>query len=960
MPAMPAQDGVRPAPSATTARRAAVNAATYLDGAPAPAAMPVEGAFAPVASSETASRRAAVDASTHLDGAPAPAAAATPIEGAFAPVSSSVTAERRAVVDASTHLPAMPLVAGADAPVMADMELVAPAPQIVPAAEVPAATPVALGAALDAPPTTPPAQRVVSARAIAAQRAAAALPQGYAPTSAEAGAQRMLAGARAWRTDRASAPRLAGVYGASAAPAALRAGDPLGLARHGGFEAAHAPTRVVPRYAALGMDRDVAPVVDRLTSRGGAGARLDAVAARQLRPIVGDVSHLSIETGPAAAEAAAALQTPGFAAGNRVYLGAGVAPTSSEGLQVIAHEARHAQSPRRPVHRFIDKLDMPGEAAARQAGDRAARVAAPAPGGVVFGLVPRSVRGTFADRFALDGWSKGDMRSSAGGLDAGVALREARRSLDLNVEHDFIRFPGEITQVPAAAIPVDLTSQLSGRADPIQARTAVEGKSMGLVFEPREVEVPLKALFWGRRGGDRVARGPVETRQLELRGRLTAIDPKSVEGVLEVEGKDAPVGYKLARRDAPRSADAAATPAAKGPRALRQTEGVVRGDSKDVRIGGSFSEKSTSVHAEGSIGADLIQSPAFKKAISPAAEVLPKNADFLQASGLDLGSAEATIESNRETADRARSSYVRRGGLPNPAEWAFTVGAESEAPAQQQALALQFKRSSGPEAQAIEPDSALGRRIRQTRGTPLSSPVLDFMEKFFHRDLRGVRVSEGAEARQLNRELGSEAFAASTPAAAAKPGADVYVTTPVVAGDKPAAAAERMAAIGHELSHVIDAQSAPAAEAAPRPAPMRAPSAPSRLRAAARPAPRPSSASGEARAREAERQILAIVRKDPQQRNAPSLPMTHTSVTDGDRHAAKAAEVAAEKAPIQKKKAGDTPIQGFEKTGSLVPKPWEALFPRPPKRDLTPLVYQIWNKIKRDLSVEMERRSGGF
>jgi hypothetical protein len=68
-------------------------------------------------------------------------------------------------------------------------------------------------------------------------------------------------------------------------------------------------------------------------------------------------------------------------------------------------------------------------------------------------------------------------------------------------------------------------------------------------------------------------------------------------------------------------------------------------------------------------------------------------------------------------------------------------------------------------------------------------------------------------------------------------------------------------------------------------------------------------------------------------------------------------------APVVQKKGNkfaDTALQMIEETGERLLKPWEALFPKPPKRDLTPLVYQIWNKIKRELAVDRERRAGGF
>jgi hypothetical protein len=482
---------------------------------------------------------------------------------------------------------------------------------------------------------------------------------------------------------------------------------------------------------------------------------------------------------------------------------------------------------------------------------------------------------------------------------------------------------------------------------------------MGLVFAPRTYEVPLRGMLWGRPGGDRVARGAVQVREVELRGRMVAFDPTRIEGGLEVEGAmgKLPASYRLEQG---REAGGAPGPFAEAaPRSVTQTPGTVRADSKDARIGASFTPSSTSVHAEGRLGADLVETKAFRQSIAPEAQVLPKSADFLAATGLDMDRAEQVIARNRETADHARQSYVRRGGLPNPSEWALSVNVgEPTEVASPGALTLDFKRSRGPADTQVEPDSALGRRIRATRGQALSSPVLDFMEQFFKKDFGGVRLSDGAAAQSLNRDLGSEAFTT---------GNDIFVASP--APRRPSAAqAEEVATIGHELAHVVDSGAArpaaptvaPAAYVAPAvavPAPAAAP-APAR-----RPEPTyVAPGDGERRAREAERKILALLRKEPQSRaSTPRVEMTHTGASAAAKKAAsKKAEIAAEKNPIQKKKAADSQIQTMEKSGSLVPKPWEALFPRPPKRDLSPLVYQIWNKIKKDLSIEMERRSGGF
>jgi hypothetical protein len=113
----------------------------------------------------------------------------------------------------------------------------------------------------------------------------------------------------------------------------------------------------------------------------------------------------------------------------------------------------------------------------------------------------------------------------------------------------------------------------------------------------------------------------------------------------------------------------------------------------------------------------------------------------------------------------------------------------------------------------------------------------------------------------------------------------------------------------------------------------------------------------ERRARAVERQIAAIARVEPRDRRAPRLPMEMAAVSQHQPSASRGDAL-----PIQKKsnKVADTALQFIEATGERLARPWAALFPRPPKRDLTPLVYQIWNKIKRQLAVDRERRAGGF
>jgi len=755
-----------------------------------------------------------------------------------------------------------------------------------------------------------------------------AIERGGKLVASEMSAADLAGGSLGWRAVRSSAPRIQGVYGAST-ESAPTANDALGLSAMGGFDAAHMPSMVNPRMATLGLDAGLAPTIDRLTARAQA---IDPLTAKALAPVMGDAAHgVKVVRGPEATLAAQALGTPAFAAGGVVALGDGVDLSTKSGMQVLAHEAQHARAPRALVHRFVDKLGMPGEASAKAAGLAAAHVTPPAAGeGQVFGLVPKSVRGRFSDRFALDGWTDGDMRyagsmgSAGGSIDAGLKLREADRALDLSVDHEFVRFAGDITKLPAAAMPVDLGSQLSGRTE-IVARSTSGPSALG--FAPRTVEMPLKAVFWGRKGGDRVARGGVEVREVALPGRFTALDPTRIEGGLSLDAGQGvmPASYRLAQGVRPAGVGAKDVIATTQIGTLSQKPGMVDFEAGDLKIGGRFGETSTKVRASGEFAADLTKSAAFVESIAPSAETLPKNAEFLAATGIDADAVSKVVEGNRSVAQNVKGSYVRRGGLPSAGSWSLSVngGAPEAALSDAGALALNFKRASGPSEMEVPAESVLGRRLKGEPGRPLSTPVLDFMERFFKRDLSGMRVNDGPAAKELNRELGSEAFAAN---------GEVFVGAPK-GGEE-----QQIATLGHEIAHALEQQVQVG-------------------RPAARPAPRADavgSTSQERRARDTERQILSNLRKEPKERRAPKLPMTHT------KSASKSAEIENERAPIQKKKAADAPIQMFEKSGQVLPKPWEALFPRPPKRDLSPLVYQIWNKIKVDLEIEMTRRSGGF
>jgi hypothetical protein len=244
---------------------------------------------------------------------------------------------------------------------------------------------------------------------------------------------------------------------------------------------------------------------------------------------------------------------------------------------------------------------------------------------------------------------------------------------------------------------------------------------------------------------------------------------------------------------------------------------------------------------------------------------------------------------------------------------------------------IYFKRSQAAPL-AAPADTRLGARIRQDRGRPLSRPVLAFMERFFQQNLSKVRVHEGSSAQVLNQELGSEAFAV---------GDDVFLGRAAVGDD-----ARRLGLLGHEVSHVVGRKKGPAADAY-----------------AQRQLVEGLLRQSERRARDIERQIVAMARsQQAAARKTPKLDMALTGVGQYAQPAAPPTGKVDEQLPVQKKgsKFADTALQMIEASGERLLSPLAAMFPRPPKRDLTPLVYQVWNKIKRELAIERSRRAGGF
>jgi hypothetical protein len=233
----------------------------------------------------------------------------------------------------------------------------------------------------------------------------------------------------------------------------------------------------------------------------------------------------------------------------------------------------------------------------------------------------------------------------------------------------------------------------------------------------------------------------------------------------------------------------------------------------------------------------------------------------------------------------------------------------------------------------VSADTRLGQEVRRERGRPLSKPVLDFMEGYFRRSLRHVRMSDGPEAQALARDLGVEALAT---------GDRVFLGKPRTA--EGAGEAERLATLGHEIAHVVGepvvavpAQAVPGSAATARYALDR----------------------GERRARQAEREVYAAARRQerPQQQQrplaqrSPRLPMEVAAIRPPETPE-----------PVQKKASSrfaDTAMQ-FIETGSRIADIAQQFFPRPPRADLTALCFQIYQKIKRELAIQRERQAGGF
>ncbi len=705
------------------------------------------------------------------------------------------------------------------------------------------------------------------------------------------------------------------------------AGRPHGLGR------SHAPARVISRLSRIGLDTAFAP------APAGEGRPLDAAARARIEPLVGRraAEAARIHEGGAGGEAAAHLGSPAIASGRDVHFRRGdYRPATPHGMEVLAHEVAHTRRPERPVHRFVDKLSEPGEAEAKRVGEEAREMLAtgrrPDPD-VVYGYLPRKVSGRFEDRLALEGFRGTDIRFKSRGGKFGFDARSAM-DLDVQVAHDFVRFPGRIGDFPATPIRVDLSPDAS-RHGTAEARGLVGDREAALSYGARDLPVNLKGVLWGRKEGAVGEPGEVSFKTVDFASQLRAYDPRRIEGGLDIH---TPEGLDLARY---RVEEPAAAPWLERPRAgyvppeardLRQPSGDIAWGGSGLRVAGHYRPRSTLAEVSGGFDADVTDAGGFTRH-APGREVLPGSASYFRATGLD---DERRLERLREGNESAVRGLVSEYGRRSPGR-GFTAGVEARE--LEPASILRFKRTGDPSALRLSSSSPVLQRARSERGQPLSPAVLDFMERYFRRDLSGVRVHSSPTARQLNRQLDSEAFAV---------GQDVFVAKTHYANETDA-----LGILGHEIAHIVHDR---ARDAMPEPSAVRP------ARRDAHVVPLPSEA--ERRARAAEQEIRGLLRDGPRaRRTTPKLAMTHTAITHpGEAPEAQAPSRKREPELLQKRApfAADVPLQMHEARGDRTMPFFEMFHPRAPQQDLTPLVYTIWRKIKQELAIENERRTGGF
>lgn len=642
---------------------------------------------------------------------------------------------------------------------------------------------------------------------------------------------------------RLAAPRLEGVYGVKRTYEPTE-GDVLGL-RRGGFEAARAPSAVVSRYRTTGFDQDVAPL-----------ARRREIAIE--RPEIATRARRALESGTAIAPRAA--QAEGL---DQAY----VAPRSEGAPRMEplpAYEDRRRPSleaqaeiglRRGPVNRFASVLEeSPRET------PRARTGATPA----------AKPRGRFDDRFSLDAWATRGPRAYAGELEPVSVAGAVRRTPEIGVAGEVVRYrrpPAELGRTDAA-VPVDLTSLLTGRSE-VVAATAGRGRERMLDLATRNLATPL--------------------------GTLTSTPARRAKRSRRLEGSEVSIGR------APEGVEDA-TPT----RRLHRSE-IEMGAARPISRRGETADLAAPEIAARREGPALrTDRPTRARAAAPAEDMTVPAASREGAPALDRGEP---VLSPRHRAPLGPSSFGYEADFSEASETADLI---------------MFKRSGARSpGLAVEPDTRLGAQIRQDRGRPLSKPVLNFMEHFFKTNLSKVRVHEGTSAQALNRDLESEAFTA---------GNDVFLGRAAVSNES-----QRLGLIAHEVKHVVDNR---AAETAHK-----------------RMVVQTLVTKSERRAREIEREIVSATRDRVRQAKTPKLSMEMTGVGQRSQE-----EQVPQQPAIQKKgtKFADTAVQMIEATGERLAKPWEALFPRAPRRDMTPLVYQIWNKIKRELAIDRERRAGGF
>ncbi|GIW72533.1 MAG: hypothetical protein KatS3mg102_2075 [Planctomycetota bacterium] len=414
----------------------------------------------------------------------------------------------------------------------------------------------------------------------------------------------------------------------------------------------------------------------------GRGRPLPSDVAVQLEPLFGRelLRSVRVHTGDRADALARRFRTPALVMGRDVYFARGAyQPGTPEGVAMLAHELAHVRRPYGAIARFVDPVSAPGELAARAA-ERAGAVAGPpaARPGVVYGMVPQQIYGRFEDRFRLDGWQGSGVATRVGGQPIGLELGAAERRLELGFDYALVQFRGEIEELAerartAAAVPIDLTSQLSGRTA-LVARGVERRREQALEFVTRHFEVPVQALFWGmpEQGGER------REVTVELRARYTAVEARRVAGRLrltDVERVRTEADYELVPRERRPQGQPSAKPGRRRAPvvAVEQLPGEVTVDAYGLHVRGRYEPARTEVRTFGGLGADVLLSEDFRQRVARRPQARGFELPAAVRTGLDVERASAVIARNRFAAWEAQRAFQMGLRVPIGTAWMLAV-----------------------------------------------------------------------------------------------------------------------------------------------------------------------------------------------------------------------------------------------------------------------------------------------